>query len=94
VDGTTFGIADLYESPTDPRSPLKLVATCRSYNVPTKFDGLEDAVSQLSGSGSKKKKVYLNKRVQEAMEKEREKKERMARDEEDRLEELQRMSQN
>ena len=88
VDGTQFTISDLYESPTDPRSPLKLIATCRSYNVPIKETGLEEAVLSLSSSGSKKKRVYMNKRVQEAAEKEREKKERMEEDERERLAEL------
>lgn len=29
VDGTAFGISDVVESPTDPRSPLKVQAACR-----------------------------------------------------------------
>ncbi len=91
IDGTQFIISDLIESPVDPRSPLKLIATCRSYNVPTKSVGLEEAVLSLSSQGSKKKKVYMNKRVQIAAEKEREKKERMEQDEIDRLAELERM---
>ena len=45
----------------------------------------------LSSQGSKKKKVYMNKRVQEAAEKEREKKERMEQDEIERLRELEKM---
>lgn len=94
IDGTQFIISDLYESPTDPRSPLKLIATCRSYNVPTKSVGLEDALSALSSSGSKKKKVYMNKRVQEAAEKERERKERMEQDEIERLAELEKMNES
>lgn len=92
IDGTQFGILDLYESPTDPRSPLKLIATCRLYNIPTKSVGLEQAVLSLTSSGAKKKKVYMNKRVQEAAEKEREKKERMEQDELERLQELERMN--
>ena len=85
IDGTQFLITDLYESPTDPRSPLKLISTCRSYKVPTKSVGLEAALLNLSSSGAKKKKVYMNKRVQMAAELEREKKERMDQDEVDRL---------
>mmetsp|Transcript_12041 Transcript_12041/g.17962 ORF Transcript_12041/g.17962 Transcript_12041/m.17962 type:complete len:214 (-) Transcript_12041:231-872(-) len=81
VDGTTFTITDLIESPVDPRSPLKLAATCREYRVPTKFVGLELAVK----GGEKKKKVYMNSRVAEAAEKEKAKRERMAQDEADRL---------
>lgn len=88
VDGTQFTLSDLYESPTDPRSPLKLIATCRSYNVPIREAGLEEAVLSLSSKGSKKKRVYMNKRVQEAAEKEKAKKERMEADEIERLEEL------
>jgi len=82
VDGTTFTITDLVESSTDPRSPLKLVATCRLYKVPTKFVGLEMA---LKGVTSKKRKVYMNARVAEAAVKEQAKKERMAQDENERL---------
>eukprot|EP00584_Thalassiosira_punctigera_P021199 CAMPEP_0172552946 /NCGR_PEP_ID=MMETSP1067-20121228/47292_1 /TAXON_ID=265564 ORGANISM="Thalassiosira punctigera, Strain Tpunct2005C2" /NCGR_SAMPLE_ID=MMETSP1067 /ASSEMBLY_ACC=CAM_ASM_000444 /LENGTH=227 /DNA_ID=CAMNT_0013341023 /DNA_START=30 /DNA_END=713 /DNA_ORIENTATION=+ len=91
VDGTTFTIGDLVESSTDPRSPLKLVARCRLYKIPVKNTGL---VSALSGEGSvisasgRKKKNYMNPRVQEAERKEREKRERMAEDERERLEEL------
>jgi len=87
VDGTLFEISGLVDSATDPRSPLKLVATCRGYKVPTKFTSLEMAVS----STPKKKKVYMNARVQEAAQKEKEKRERMAKDEESRLAELYRM---
>ncbi|GFH59304.1 hypothetical protein CTEN210_15780 [Chaetoceros tenuissimus] len=88
IDSTKFIITDLFESSTDPRSPLKLIATCRSYGVPTKNVGLEEAVLSLSSSGSKKKKVYMNERVRKAAELEREKKERMEQDERDRLAEL------
>jgi hypothetical protein len=52
---------------------------------------LEQAVLSLTSSGAKKKKVYMNKRVQEAAEKERERKERMEQDELERLKELERM---
>ena len=94
VDGTTFTISDLVESSTDPRSPLKLVARCRLYKIPIKNAGL---LGSLSGEGSlisnsgKKKKSYMNPRVQEAEKKEKEKRERMAEDERERLEELYKM---
>ncbi len=52
---------------------------------------LEEAVLSLSSTGSKKKKVYMNKRVQIAAEKEREKKERMEQDEIERLAEMEKM---
>lgn len=94
VDGTTFTISDLVESSTDPRSPLKLVARCRLYNITVKNTGLVSAVtgegSIISDSG-RKKKTYMNQRVQEAAEKERLKKERIAEDERERLEELYKM---
>ena len=32
IDGTVFGIKDIIESPTDPRSPLKVQAACREFN--------------------------------------------------------------
>jgi len=90
MDGTQFALMDLYESPTDPRSPLKLVATCRSYKVQTKFNYLESSLENVS-PGSKKKVVYMNKRVQDAYEKEQAKKERIKADEEERLQELERL---
>ena len=85
---------DIYESPSDPRSPLKVIATCRSYNVPTKSVALEEAVLSLSSEGSKKKRVYMNERVRVAAEKEREKKLRMEQDEIERQAELAQMAQN
>ncbi|KAL7452734.1 hypothetical protein ACHAWC_004455, partial [Mediolabrus comicus] len=91
ADGTTFSISDLVESNTDPRSPLKLVARCRLYNVPIKNTGLLSAVSgesSIISSTGKKKKSYMNKQVQKAEEKEKEKRERMAEDERERLAEL------
>jgi hypothetical protein len=94
ADGTTFSISDLVESNTDPRSPLKLVARCRLYNVPIKNTGLLSAVSgesSIISSTGKKKKSYMNKQVQKAEEKEKEKRERMAEDERERLAELYRM---
>ena len=88
VDGTVFEITGLTDSPSDPRSPLKLAAICRASKIPTKFLTLELAVST---SGSKKKKSYANTRVQEAAAKEREKKARMEADEQQRLAELYQM---
>mmetsp|Transcript_29998 Transcript_29998/g.39263 ORF Transcript_29998/g.39263 Transcript_29998/m.39263 type:complete len:242 (-) Transcript_29998:32-757(-) len=90
VDGTVFGISDVIESPYDPRSPLKIAATCREYKIPTKFVGLESVLSSTSTT-SKKKQVYMNNRVLEAAKKEKEKKERMAQDEEDRLRQIREM---
>ena len=81
VDGTVFGLKDIIESPSDPRSPLKVVAQCREANVKTKFVDLEAA---LAGS-PKKRKMYTNERVQKAYELQREKQERIRLDELDRL---------
>jgi len=88
-DGTMFTISDLVESSTDPRSPLKLVARCRLYKIPVKNTGLISAVEggTISDSG-RKKKSFANARVQEAEKKEKAKRERMAEDERERLEEL------
>mmetsp|Transcript_10453 Transcript_10453/g.22463 ORF Transcript_10453/g.22463 Transcript_10453/m.22463 type:complete len:229 (+) Transcript_10453:2-688(+) len=90
VDGTEFGISDLVESSVDPRSPLKLVAKCRLYNIPVRNATLADVGGVVGGSG-KKKKVYMNERVAEAAEKEKEKKKRMEEDERERLAELYRL---
>ena len=81
IDGTTFGISDLIESPTDPRSPLKISAMCRQYKVPTKFV----AFDAILATTPKKKKVYMNSIVQKAAEKQVLKIERMRQDEEERL---------
>ncbi|KAG7357010.1 hypothetical protein IV203_001698 [Nitzschia inconspicua] len=89
VDGTTFGIKDIIESSTDPRSPLKIAAACRESGVRTKFVDLEAILA----STPKKKKLYTNQRVQEAQEKEKERLERIRRDEEQRLAELAEMEQ-
>ena len=83
VDGTQFGLKDVIESSTDPRSPLKVAAACRENGVPTKFTTYEAVLA-----ASPKKKLYTNERVQEAAKREQEKKERMQRDEEARLEAL------
>ena len=84
LDGTLFTVSDVVDSPTDPRSPLAISALCRGYKVPTRFSSLLGAVQ----GAPKKKKVYMNSREVEAAKKEKEKKERLAKDEEDRLEEL------
>merc|ERR1712157_127667 len=89
VDGTTFSISDLVESSVDPRSPLRLVSICRDFGIKVRFTGFEEALSGVQ----KKKKVYSNKRVLEAAEKEKAKMERMRRDEEDRLKALYEMQQ-
>eukprot|EP00590_Aulacoseira_subarctica_P012294 CAMPEP_0172417822 /NCGR_PEP_ID=MMETSP1064-20121228/4316_1 /TAXON_ID=202472 /ORGANISM="Aulacoseira subarctica , Strain CCAP 1002/5" /LENGTH=189 /DNA_ID=CAMNT_0013156355 /DNA_START=150 /DNA_END=719 /DNA_ORIENTATION=+ len=86
VDGSTFGLSDLIESSTDPRSPLKLVATLKGYNVPYKFPLLEAALSRTETSG--KRKLYLNEAATVAAKKTEEKRERMAQDEEDRKAEV------
>jgi len=84
VDGTVFGLKDIIESPSDPRSPLKVVAYCKEANVKTRFVDLEAA---LAGS-PRKKKMYTNERVQKAYELQAEQKERMRLDELDRLAEV------
>lgn len=89
VDGTTFGISDLIESSTDPRSPLRLMATLRGYNVPTSTKLEYDLLSS-SRTVPKKTKVYSNARVQEAAVKEAAKRERMRVDELERQSELER----
>jgi len=81
LDGTVFGIKDIVESSIDPRSPLKIVATCKSANVKTSFVELE---ALLAGS-PKKKKMYTNERVQKAYELQAAQKERIRLDELDRL---------
>jgi hypothetical protein len=85
VDGTSFGLKDIIESSTDPRSPLKVAAICRENNIQTKFVDLEAILAK----SPKRKKAYTNARVQEAAQKNKEKKERMANDEANRLAELQ-----
>lgn len=87
VDGTTFGISDIIESAFDPRSPLKIAAICRENRVPTKFVGMDAVLANTP----KKKKIYMNERVQKAAEKEKAKRERLAQDEEERLAEIYRM---
>jgi uncharacterized protein involved in exopolysaccharide biosynthesis len=87
VDGTTFGIKDIIESSVDPRSPLKIAAACRESGVKTKFVELESILA----NAPKKKKLYTNQRVQDAAEKEREKRERIRQDEEERIRQLRQM---
>lgn len=84
VDGTVFGIKDVIESPSDPRSPLKVVAACRDNNVKTKFVDLEAVLA----SAPRKKKMYTNERVQKAYELQAQQKERIRLDELDRLEQV------
>ena len=81
VDGTVFGIKDIIESPSDPRSPLKLKAICRDANVRTRFPELEAVLA----AAPKKKKLYTNERVQKAYELQAAQKERIRLDELDRL---------
>lgn len=88
LDGTDFGVSDVVESSTDPRSTLKIAALCREYNVPVKFVDLE---AVLLNSATTKRKNYANVRVQEAAAREKEKQERIRRDEQERLRELERM---
>lgn len=84
IDGTTFGIADVIESTTDPRSPLKIAASCKAYQVPVRFVDLENIVA----STPRRKKDYSNERVLQAETKQREKRIRMQQDEELRQSEL------
>jgi hypothetical protein len=87
VDGTSFGLKDIVESSTDPRSPLKVSAACREAGVKTKFVDLEELLTK----SKTKKKLYTNERVQAANTKTKEQEERMRQDEVDRLEALQKM---
>jgi hypothetical protein len=89
VDGVTqFGLSDVIESPTDPRSPLRVAAICREFKVPTKFTTIESMLAKSTSGGATKRKLYTNDRVREAQVKEKEKKERMDQDEAERLVEL------
>jgi hypothetical protein len=89
VDGTTFGLKDIVESSTDPRSPLKVAASCRESGVKTKFVDLEAILTK-----TPKKKLYTNQRVQDAQAKEKAKEERIRQDEEDRLAAVAKMEQD
>jgi hypothetical protein len=86
VDGSSFGLKDVVESSTDPRSPLKVAAACRENRVPTKFVDLQALLSK-----QPKKKLYTNQRVQEANAKTRAAEERMREDEQERISVLKRM---
>ena len=88
VDGTQFRLSDVVESATDPRSPLKVVATCRSYGVQTSFPDLNKSLA-----GTKNRKLYRNAQVQKAAELEDEKRKRMEQDEQDRLKQLYQLQQ-
>jgi len=87
VDGTAFGIKGVIESSTDPRSPLKIAAACKAYNVPARFVDLESVLA----ASPRKKKMYTNTRVLEAAAKEEEKKVRLQQDEAIRQSELAQM---
>lgn len=85
VDGTQFSISDVVESATDPRSPLKVVATCRSYGVKTSFTSLKESLAKTT---STKRKLYRNAQVLKAAELEEAKQKRMYDDEQERLKEI------
>ena len=89
VDGTAFGIQGVVESSTDPRSPLKIAAACKAYQVPARFVDLENALA----ASPRKKKMYTNTRVLEAAAREDAKKLRLQQDEEMRQTELAQMRQ-
>ena len=89
VDGTAFGIQGVVESSTDPRSPLKIAAACKAYQVPARFVDLENALA----ASPRKKKMYTNSRVLEAAAREDAKKLRLQQDEEVRQAELAQMRQ-
>ena len=81
LDGTVFGIKDVVESSADPRSPLKIVATCRDANVKTEFVDFKAVLA----TSPQKRKMYTNERVQKAYELQAAQKERIRLDELDRL---------
>lgn len=87
VDGTAFGIKGVVESSTDPRSPLKIAAACKAYQVPARFVDLEGVLA----ASPRKKKMYTNARVLEAAAREEEKKLRLQQDEAIRQSELAQM---
>jgi hypothetical protein len=87
VDGTNFGISDVIESSTDPRSPLKIAAMCKANQIPYRFLNIESMLN----ATPRKKKMYTNARVLQAAEKQKEKEIRMQQDEALRLEELREM---
>lgn len=78
MDGTAFGIQGVVESSTDPRSPLKIAAACKSNLVPAHFVDIENVLA----ASPRKKKVYTNSRVLEAAVRQEEKKVRLQQDEE------------
>jgi hypothetical protein len=87
IDGTNFGIGDVIESSTDPRSPLKIAAMCKANQIPYKFVNFESMLN----ATPRKKKMYTNARVLEAAEKQKDKAIRMQQDEELRQQELKEM---
>jgi hypothetical protein len=90
LDGTSFGIKDVVESSTDPRSSLKIAAVCRENKVPFQYVDLQSALT----AATTKRKNYANSRVQEAAVREQERLARMQQDEDERLAELQKMKQD
>lgn len=80
TDGTTFTVSGAIESNSDPRSPLKVISKCRDMSVPY----VTELLPRKDGGG----KVYYNSRVREAEIKNKDKRERMRRDEEDRVREM------
>jgi len=72
------------ESSTDPRSPLKVAALCRTYAIPARFPELEATLKKIPT----KRKVFMNQREMEAAEREKAKRERLRQDKEERLAEL------
>lgn len=83
-DDSVFGISDIIESPTDPRSPLKVAAAAKANGIPIRFLNFENLTT--------KKPVYSNSRVQAAEALEQEKRARMQADEDLRQLELARMN--
>jgi hypothetical protein len=90
LDGTSFGIKDVVESSTDPRSSLKIAAVCRENKVPFQYVDLQSALT----AATTKRKNYANSRVQEAAVREQERLARMQQDEDQRLAVLQKMKQD
>ena len=75
TDGTTFQVTGILDSPTDPRSPFKIISKCRDQNVPYR-------TALIWGVGAEgRQKVYYNGRVREAERKNGEKRLRIEEDE-------------
>eukprot|EP00520_Triparma_pacifica_P007330 CAMPEP_0118644200 /NCGR_PEP_ID=MMETSP0785-20121206/6811_1 /TAXON_ID=91992 /ORGANISM="Bolidomonas pacifica, Strain CCMP 1866" /LENGTH=240 /DNA_ID=CAMNT_0006535941 /DNA_START=122 /DNA_END=844 /DNA_ORIENTATION=- len=84
-DGTSFDVSGAVESNTDPRSPLKVVSKCRDMGVPFETSLLNKPNSEFPNVNNSHGKVYYNSRVKEAAAKNKEKRDRVKRDEEDRV---------